>query len=286
MANQHFTSPIRENIEITEGHFLLTLELPYSVKRPGSGEFFMVTVRKGTDPLLKRPLSLHRLISDDTFQIVYKVVGRGTRILSERRQGEKLDILGPLGRGFEISSHIEDAILIAGGIGIAPLFALSEELISNGKSVKLFIGGRSRRDILFEKEFGSLGIEPIISTEDASYGKKGLITETLEDYLKRSGLRLAVNGSQIYACGPRPMLKKVSELAKTHAIPCYVSLEERMACGVGACLGCAVKVHPHHPPLSKGGQRGVSYGMVCKEGPVFNAEDIDWGMNRMVHTGG
>ena len=284
MADQRFISDIRANTEIAHGYFLLTLELPKYVRNPKPGEFFMVSVGRGTDPLLRRPLSLHRLISDDTFQVLYKIVGKGTMILSKKKVGEKLDILGPLGKGFETPSSMEDAILIAGGIGIAPLYALSEELRKIGKSVKLFMGGRSRKDILLEKELGSLGIKTIISTEDASYGKKGLITDIFEDYLKTQDSRLK---TQVYACGPREMLKRVSELAETQDIPCYVSLEERMACGVGACLGCAVKIRVQSQESRV--QRKKSsltkprtpnselYRMVCKEGPVFNAKDIDWG---------
>lgn len=239
----------------------------------------MVKVGRDNDPLLRRPLSLHRLITEDTFQVVYKVCGKGTKILSERKEGDKIDLLGPLGRGFEIPSYMDEAILIAGGIGVAPLFSFAEELKKEKKSIKLFLGGRNKKDILFEKEFESLGIDPFISTEDGSYGEKGVITELLEDYLKnlyRSrftvyGERSTVHGSWIYACGPKPMLKKASEIAKTHSLSCYVSLEERMACGVGACLGCAVKVR-----LTVNGSQSTEYKMVCKDGPVFKAEMVDW----------
>jgi len=262
----HFISSIRAHEEVAEGYFLLSLELPKSVRSPKPGEFFMVKVGRDNDPLLRRPLSLHRLITEDTFQIIYRVRGRGTRILSERKAGDKIDLIGPLGRGFEIPLYMDEAILVAGGIGIAPLFCLAEELRKRGKSVKLFIGGKNKKDILCERDLESLGLDLFISTEDGSHGKKGMITEILEDYLRVQVPKLK---TQLYACGPKPMLKRVSGLAKANSLRCYVSLEERMACGIGACLGCAVKVRSRK-------ERFTEYKMVCKDGPVFNAEEIEW----------
>jgi dihydroorotate dehydrogenase electron transfer subunit len=286
MDSHQFFSSIKEQEEVSPGYFLLSIELPGHVKRPQSGQFFMIKVGMDKDPLLRRPFSLHRLISEDTFQILYRVKGKGTKILSERRHGEKLDILGPLGGYFEIPSYLDEAILVAGGIGVAPLLSLAEEFRRLRKSVKLILGGKGKEDILCEKELETLGVEIFISTEDGSYGRKGLVTELFEDHLKVQSSELRAKGSelktpnsklktQVYACGPRPMLKKVSDLARTYSLFCFVSFEERMACGVGACLGCAVKTNPPSPPFAKGGKGGI-YKMVCKDGPVFNAEEIDW----------
>ncbi|MBI5199762.1 MAG: dihydroorotate dehydrogenase electron transfer subunit [Nitrospirae bacterium] len=256
------------------------MELPSEVKRPKPGQFFMIKVGRNNDPLLRRPLSIHRLISADTVQILYRVRGKGTRVLSKRVLGERLDILGPLGKGFEIPSQINEAILVAGGVGIAPLFPLAEELKRAGKSIKLFIGGKNREDILCEDDFRSLGLEIYISTEDGSYGKGGLVTDILEDYIQTPDSRLQ---TQMYACGPKLMLKVVSEIARFYSLPCYVSLEERMACGIGACLGCAVKTRVQSSELRVKGKNSRLrtpdsrlYRLVCKDGPVFNAEEIDW----------
>ncbi|MEK6691847.1 MAG: dihydroorotate dehydrogenase electron transfer subunit [Nitrospirota bacterium] len=307
MDNQQFIAPIKMQKEVSPAYFLISIYLPPDVKKPGPGEFFMVKVGRDNYPLLRRPLSLHRMISGDTLQFLYRVKGKGTGLLSKKMEGDKLDILGPLGKGFLIPSDMKEAILVAGGIGIAPLFSLAEELKNKEISVKFFIGGKSKKDILCEDELRSLGIQPFISAEDGSRGRRGLVTELLEDYLKTvHGSRLpgrqigftvhgeqsVVNGSRIYACGPKPMLKKVSEIAGTYSCKCHVSLEERMACGVGACLGCAVKIrvqrsNPPSPPFAKGGKGGINkskiqnpkseiYKMVCKDGPVFNAEEIDW----------
>lgn len=280
MDSKQFISTIKTHTEVSPDYFLLSIELPSEVKRPKPGQFFMVKVGRNNDSLLRRPLSIHRLISADTVQILYRVRGKGTRVLSKRVPGERLDILGPLGKGFEITSQIKEAILVAGGVGIAPLFPLAEELKRAGKSIKLFVGGKSREDILCEDDFRSLGLEIYISTEDRSYGKGGLVTDILEDYIQTPDSRLQ---TQIYTCGPKPMLKVVSEIARLYSLPCYVSLEERMACGIGACLGCAVKVRVQSSEFRVKGKNSRLqtpdsrlYRLVCKDGPVFNAEEIDW----------
>lgn len=268
MDSKIFTSLIRAHEEVSRDYFLLSLELPPSLN-PRPGQFFMVKVTEETDPLLRRPLTLHCLINKDIFQLLYKVRRKGTRLLSKRKAGEELSLLGPLGNGFKVSDSISEAILVGGGIGVASLLPLAEELRRLNKKIRLFLGGKTKNDILCEEEFKGLGVELFISTEDSSYGEKGLITELLEDYLKSS--RFTVHNSRIYACGPRQMLKEVSELSWIYSIPCYVSLEERMACGVGACLGCAVKIKVPSSQFPV-----PSYKMVCKDGPVFRAEEIDW----------
>ncbi len=283
MDRQQFIATIKTQKEVSPGYFLISINLPPGLKKPGPGEFFMVKVGTDSEPLLRRPLSLHRIISGDTLQFLYRVKGKGTGLLSKKMAGEKLDILGPLGKGFFISSDMKEAILVAGGIGIAPLFSLAEELKNKEISVKFIIGGKSKKDILCEDELRSIGLEVYVSTEDGSYGKGGLVTDILEDYIKTQDSRLQ---TQIYACGPKPMLKKVSEIAGTYPCKCLVSLEERMACGVGACLGCAVKVRVKSSEFgvrrkkSKDSQLltpdSQLYKMVCKDGPVFNAEEIDW----------
>ena len=283
MDSKQFISTIKTHTEVSPVYFLLSMELPSEVKRPKPGQFFMVKVGRNNDPLLRRAFSLHRLINMNTIQILYRVRGKGTGVLSKRVPGERLDILGPLGKGFEIHSQINEAILVAGGVGIAPLFPLAEELKRAGKSIKLFIGGKNREDILCEDDFRSLGIEIYISTEDGTYGKRGLITDILEDYIQTPDSRLK---TQIYACGPKPMLKVVSEIARFYSLPCYVSLEERMACGIGACLGCAVKTRVQSSGFRVQRKKTKDsrlptpnaqlYKMVCKDGPVFNAEEIEW----------
>lgn len=231
--------------------YLMKLESDYLAKNSRPGQFVEIQCTKSVDPLLRRPLGVHRIVSDG-IEILYEVVGRGTELLAGKRQGETLSIIGPLGNGFEPVSG-EGAILIAGGIGQAPLLALAERL-ADGKKLQVLIGAKTESHILCEKDFKRLGCKVFIATDDGSKGHKGLVTDLLKDTLNAA----------IYACGPTGMLKAVSRIARTHGVPCQVSLEERMACGVGVCLGCPVKV--------KTGE----YKMVCKDGPVFDSEEVVW----------
>ena len=207
---------------------------------------------------------MHR-IKKNGIELLYEVVGKGTAMLSVRKPGESLDVLGPLGNGFDIVSA-KTAIIVAGGIGVAPLLALAEEWGKwQGTRVKgkliVLIGARKKEHILCEKEFKKIGANVLIATENDSRGRKGFVTDLLEDVLAPCPLPLA---TMIYACGPSGMLRAVARIAKANRIPCQISLEERMACGVGVCLGCPVKV------------TGGGYKMVCKDGPVFDAKEIAW----------
>jgi dihydroorotate dehydrogenase electron transfer subunit len=182
--------------------------------------------------------------------------------LSRRKPGDILDIIGPLGNGFSLKKG--RAIIVAGGVGVAPLVFLAEKLISlRAKSSELraevLIGAKTKNHILCEKEFKDLGLNVTIATDDGSRGFKGRVTEAL-DYLLRAKSRELPT---IYACGPAPMLKAVSAIAKKHKIPAQLSLEAHMACGIGACLGCVVKT-------TQGFKR------VCKEGPVFGSQELIW----------
>jgi dihydroorotate dehydrogenase electron transfer subunit len=204
-------------------------------------------------------------------EVLYEVVGKGTESLSAAKQGEYLDVIGPLGNGFVLNAkrYPLNAILIAGGMGVAPLVALAENLahsvqrIADRKKAKTYIliGGCSKEHILCEQEFKKLGCGVMVSTEDGSKGKKGLVTDLLKDLL--NAIRYPLNAT-IYACGPAAMLKTVAKIAEAKRVPCQVSMEEHMACGVGVCLGCPVKV------------KNGGYKMVCKDGPVFDAKEIAW----------
>ena len=227
----------------------------------------MLSVDKGLDPLLKRPLSVHRWIDGD-LQLMYKVAGKGTNILSEKKPGDILEVIGPLGSGFPINKKAGNIILVAGGLGIAPIFALAETLIppypplqKGERSLLLFYGARTREEVLCIDALKSIGIEPIISTDDGTMGKKGNIVNVLKKYLIRHSL--PVMHYLLYACGPEPMLKLLSSLAEEHKLKGYIALEEHMACGLGTCLGCVVNTVD-------------GYKRVCKEGPVFPIEKIAW----------
>jgi dihydroorotate dehydrogenase electron transfer subunit len=251
---------IISNKEVSQKFYRMRLKSAYLAKTAKPGQFVEVRCSNDLDPLLRRPFGVHR-INTSGIEMLYEVVGNGTEILSHRKAGSILDMIGPLGNGFDALPS-KTAILVAGGIGVAPLMALAEKLaIGKKKKIFVIVGARTRSHILCEKEFKSIGCSVKIVTEDGSKGPKGLATDLLKESLSAGEPR----PEAIYACGPTGMLKAVAAIAKAYRVPCQVSLEERMACGVGVCLGCPVKVRPD------GG-----YRMVCKDGPVFNAEEIAW----------
>ncbi len=230
----------------------------------------MLDVNTGFDPLLKRPFSLHRWLGRD-FQLLYRTAGKGTYLLSKKRKGDTLEVLGPLGNGFPVRKKAKNIMLVAGGIGIAPIIGLAEALVPSKSVIKkggmhknlpvLFYGARTKNEILCTDDLRSLDMEPIISTDDGTLGKKGNIVNVIKRYLTAHPSR--VRDSVFFACGPTPMLKALSTFAVRHKIRGYAALEEHMACGIGTCLGCVVQT-------SRGHKR------VCREGPVFPIEEIIW----------
>lgn len=253
-----FTATVVKNIELTSGHFLLSLLPQIRIPKPHAGNFFMLQVDSGLDPLLKRPLSLHRAAGGE-IQFLYRAVGKGTALLGLRKPGDTMQVMGPLGNKFPLRQKSASIILVAGGIGIAPLFALAESAAK--RKAYLFYGAGTKREVLLLDELGRLGIDPVISTDDGSLGKKGNIINVMKKYLSRQP-SLAKNAT-IYACGPQPMLRTLSDLVKSLNIPAFSALEETMACGVGTCLGCVVRTID-------------GYRRVCREGPVFPMEEIIW----------
>lgn len=218
----------------------------------------MLSVSNGLDPLLKRPFSIFR-VSEKHFQILYRVVGKATEILKNKKAGDVIEALGPLGNGFpRIKPNIKP-ILIAGGVGVAPLFALAESV--KYKKPLFFLGARNKKELLCINELRKIRINPVIATDDGSAGLKGTVVDALSAFLTRHSS--LVTRHCIYACGPKAMLRELSFLAGKFNIEAYGAFEENMACGVGACLGCMVN--------TKDGLRSV-----CKEGPVFPLGEILW----------
>jgi len=263
------------NKKVKGNYFHLAIQAPRITKQALPGQFLNIRVNDSCEPLLRRPFSIHR-VSGSSLEILYEVVGKGTEILSQRKPGDYLDVVGPLGSGFNLipNTYNQTPILVAGGMGVAPLVFLVEKLKESKPF--LLIGAKTKSQILCEKEFKQLGCSVKIATDDGSRGFKGKVTELLEKILV-AGRRSQVAGRKIkklvacdlrpetiiYACGPRPMLKEISRISQEYRIPAQISLEEHMACGIGACLGCVVKTR-------QGFQR------VCKEGPVFKADEIVW----------
>jgi len=259
---------------------------PKIASRAKAGQFIMLRASKLFDPLLRRPFGIHRLChekdkytlksSPSCIEILYKVVGKGTLILSAKKKDEEIDLIGPLGNGFYLRQNIETAVLVAGGIGVAPLFSLAQTLKGiKGKStfrteLIVFIGGEKKEDILCLNDFKKVGAKVIISTEDGSSGTKGLVTDLLVNFLSDYP-PLKTRNLKFFGCGPLPMLRTLSEIALSRDVPCQISFESRMACGVGACQGCTVTTG-----ISKKGVGEILYQRVCKEGPVFDSTSILW----------
>jgi dihydroorotate dehydrogenase electron transfer subunit len=256
---------ILSNKQVAKDHFVIELESAYLAKNSSPGQFVSVKVQeKGTDPLLRIPLGIHA-IKNKSIKLLYKVVGDGTAILSSRKKKETLNILGPLGNGFDLEKFRKEgyrkAVIVAGGHGIAPLYALTEELLSRGKQVEVFFGTCTGEHVLCVKELLAKGVKVRVATEDGTCGCEGYVTDPLREALEKN--KIKADGTMIFACGPRPMLAAVSKDAERFGIPAQVSLDAYMACGVGACLGCAVRTK-------------AGYKMACKDGPVFDAQEIDW----------
>jgi dihydroorotate dehydrogenase electron transfer subunit len=240
----------------------------------------MVKAGSSIDPLLRRPFAVHRLCGEtgaasasgapSCIEILYRTVGKATLLLSRMKQGEDIDLLGPLGSGFSLPRQIEAAVLVAGGIGVAPLLPLAHLLNRRGRAVSrtVIIGAAARDGILCRGDFRKTGARVMVSTEDGSCGIRGLATDLLEDVLDSLAPKPAARLA-LYACGPLSMLQRIATIAREQAIPCQVALESTMACGVGACLGCSV-------PVRSGSGGPVSYQRVCREGPVFDSAVIDW----------
>jgi dihydroorotate dehydrogenase electron transfer subunit len=251
---------IQFNRQVTHDTWTMGFKVPELAAAIRPGQFVMVRVRSALEPLLRRPFSVCG-VEKDLVKVVYRVVGKGTAIMAAARPGENLQILGPLGKPFVVPEEKRLPVLVAGGIGIAPLFFLAESLRT--RELEFMMGFRSAGDIIRLEGARSPSHNWSIATDDGTGGHAGFVTDLLLLTLgKKQGLALS-----LFACGPKPMLKKVAETATKHGVPCQVSLESVMACGFGVCQGCAVKAFP-------GESR--SYHYVCQEGPIFPVQDVDW----------
>jgi dihydroorotate dehydrogenase electron transfer subunit len=245
---------ITSNARILPNIYLMSVKAPEMAGQAYPGQYVMVRCGEGYDMPLRRPLGIHR-ISKEGISLLYTVVGRGTEWLSQRKSGEHVDLFGPLGKGFEIYPSSRKLLLVAGGVGIAPLVALAEHAIANGFKVRLVVGEQNAAKIYPERLLPS-GIKPVITTEDGSLGQKGVVTDVLPQYISQA--------DQVFVCGPLPMYRAIAKMGrKLENKPTQVLLETVLGCGVGACLSCSVE--------TKSGRK-----LVCKDGPVFEFGDILW----------
>lgn len=260
---------IVENRCVAPDHFYLSVRLPMDFATPLPGQFVMIRESRTKEPLLARPFSVFgfkRYEDQGLLELLFRVCGTGTRLLARMKPGAELAVLGPLGRGFTLPSGVRQIVFVAGGIGVAPLvYLLHSGLLTTraGDEIRtnFYLGARSAGLLTAHerlRNFCELGI----CTDDGSQGYHGPVTAMLEDDITRFDPGRTI----IFACGPTPMVRALITLLEEHPIPCQVSLEERMACGLGACLGCVVAI--------RGAEGKREYRRVCQDGPVFDLREV------------
>jgi len=269
VKRRQLAAEVGENVDLAPmhpGYFRLTIASPWLAREARPGQFIHV-LPPGSGEMLRRPFSV--LGADPargTVTILFRAIGEGTFVLSQVRAGNKLDIIGPLGNGFPLDVG-HSAALVGGGVGIPPLVLLAEKLIASGMStdpsesehISVFLGARDAATLVCIDDFRAMGVDPVLSTEDGSLGVEGLVTDALD----REGE--FQRGCLVYSCGPLPMLRAMAEWTRRRGLECFVSLENKLGCGIGACLGCSVPVRD---------DCGLRYQRVCCDGPVFDASRV------------
>ncbi|NOY76978.1 MAG: dihydroorotate dehydrogenase electron transfer subunit [Calditrichaeota bacterium] len=252
--------PVVEQTWLNEAYFKIRILADDIAEKASPGQFVNVRPGQTYDPLLRRPFSIYLADPEEGWiELVIKQVGRGTELLSRLRVGDQIDMLGPLGRGFDIET-VETAILAGGGVGLAPLVFLARELSLFPKEIYFFQGFQSKADVCCLEDLAALNIAPVVTTDDGSFGRKGFVTEAVKDFIKDRNVQ---SGTELFACGPEPMLKEICNIVDFYHLTGQFSLETRMACGIGACMGCAVPAFD-----------GEDYRLVCRDGPVFRNREV------------
>lgn len=246
---------IIEKKAISENIFSFEIYCPEVAEEAKCGQFVHIRVPSCT---LRRPISICEVNrADGTLRIVFEIRGAGTEKLAELNKGDFIDMIAPLGNGFTVKELPEGkrVIVVGGGIGVPPMLQTAKSY----KKATAILGFRSFDRVILKRDFEANGIETVICTDDGSVGYHGVVSDPLSRELEKGDV------GAVFACGPKPMLASVVRLAKEHGIFCEISLEERMACGVGACVGCVCRI-------MRGGEEKLL--RVCKDGPVFNAEEV------------
>lgn len=262
MAKQEQAELINKE-QLTSDIYKFSVKAPEIIEDAKPGNFIEIRVSDQTEPFLRRPISIYNLDRENgILEFIFQVKGKGTEILSKNKIGDLIDIVGPLGYGTFKYENYDNLAIIGGGIGVFPLYELAKCAKKDNKNVNIYLGFRNKEYVVLEDEFKNVSDNLTITTDDGSYSEKGFAINFLEKDIEAGKV------DSIYACGPLPMLKAVQKLAIEKNIPCQISLEEKMACGLGVCLGCAVKT-------AKSPKEAPEYWHVCKAGPVFQAKDVE-----------
>ena len=245
MSKMQLQAKLVKKEQLKDDIFKFSVEAQEIVNIAKPGQFLEIRVTDQVEPFLRRPISIYNLNKENgSLEFIFQVKGKGTKILAQKQEGELIDIIGPLGNGtFEYSKY-QNLAIIGGGIGIFPLYELAKEAKLDGKNVNTYLGFRNKEFVTLEEEFKNVSTSLCLATDDGKI-------------------------DSIFACGPMPMLRAVKELAIEKNIPCQVSLEEKMGCGIGVCLGCAVKT-------AESSSDSPEYKHVCKAGPVFEAGEVEF----------
>ena len=267
------TGVIHSNDAAAEDFFVMSVAVSDAFQAAMPGQFVMVRIKGRDFPFLPRPFSIFSVAHEGgttIIEILYQVVGKGTKLLSRLGRGDELTILGPLGKGFDIRQDRHTIVLIAGGVGIAPLYFLAEyckgsdDVPEKQTRIICFMGARTADYLIGRERLDKICDTLLVSTDDGSEGYCGTVTDCFENHIGS----VNVEDSTLYCCGPYLMMQSVARKVRKYSMPCQVSMEARMACGIGACLGCSVKM--------KTDDETVRYLRVCKDGPVFDVAMIDW----------
>ncbi|MBQ9079093.1 MAG: dihydroorotate dehydrogenase electron transfer subunit [Ruminococcus sp.] len=247
---------IAEKSAIARNIYSFTISCPEIAQVAVPGQFVHIRIGSFT---LRRPISICGIDPiKGTLRIVFEIRGEGTSAIADLNKGDVIDMLAPLGHGFTVNPDFKKVILIGGGIGTPPMLPLAK---AYGEKAVAISGFRNASAVILQEDFAAAGAETILCTDDGSAGIHGFVTQPLEELVGNGGV------DAVFACGPTPMLKRITEICKENSVYCEISLEERMACGIGACLGCACKTKRNDEEY---------FAHVCKDGPVFKAEEVLW----------
>ncbi len=259
MPKQIFAELVKKE-KLLEGLYKFSISAEEIIDIAKPGNFIEIRINENLDPFLRRPISIFNLDKKNgILEFIFQVKGKGTELLAKKKERDKIDIIGPLGNGVFDFNNYNNLAVIGGGIGIFPLYELSKQAKQAGKEVHTYLGFRNKELVTLEKEFYNVSNTLTITTDDGSYKNSGFAINYLENDLKDKKIDC------IYACGPLPMLRAVKKLAEEKNIPCQISLEEKMGCGMGVCLGCAVQTE-------SSSDANPQYLHVCKAGPVFDSK--------------